>query len=206
MRRLSHILLVVFSLLVLVSCAKDFGYILGLDTDAPMEVTLSGSRYNFDEERFSSDGGIFTWRNHPEIVVGDDGGFEFDLYRGLGSESGMEATLYFYLDNFHSDFEVDKVYSLTLLGRGRACIDFSERGATTTLPSGTTVTEIITYCYRAVDGYIIFTQREPYGTDDYLCSGEFRFTGRTEQGDELEVSRGKFSNCRICFTTEEGCQ
>ena len=96
------------------------------------------------------------------------------------------------------------MYSLTLLGKGRACVDFQERGATTTLPSGTTVTDIITLCYRAVDGYIIFTSREEYG-EDYLLSGEFEFRGRTTDGDEIEVRQGKFANCRICFATETEC-
>lgn len=186
------------------SCFKDFGYIIGLDADAPMEATLYGSRYDWDGEKFSSEGGIFTYRNHPEIIVNRDGGFEFDLYRGLKSNTGKGATLYFYLDNFHSDFEVGKVYSLALLGENQACIDFQERGATTTLPSGATVTDIVTYCYKATDGYIIFTKREEY-MNDYVMSGEFEFTGRTKDGDEIEVRKGKFSNCRVCFRQDEGC-
>ncbi len=204
MKRLLHISLIAISVVVFSACAKDFGYIIGLDTDAPISLTLYGSRYEWEGEEFTSDGGVFTDRNHPEIVIGDDGGFKFDLRRGLESESGKAATLYFYLDNFNSDFEIDKVYSLTLLGKGRACVDFQERGATTTLPSGTTVTDIITLCYRAVDGYIIFTNREEYG-EDYLLSGEFEFTGRTTDGDELEVRKGKFTDCRVCFATEAGC-
>lgn len=200
MKRLLHISLIAISVVVFSACAKDFGYIIGLDTDAPISLTLYGSRYEWAGEEFTSDGGVFTNRNHPEIVIGGDGGFKFDLRRGLESESGKGATLYFYLDNFHSDFEIDKVYSLTLLGKGRACVDFQERGATTTLPSGTTVTDIITLCYRAVDGYIIFTNREEYG-EDYLLSGEFEFTGRTKDGDELEVRKGKFTDCRVCFAT-----
>lgn len=204
MKRLLHISLITISVVVFSACAKDFGYIIGLDTDAPISLTLYGSRYEWAGEEFTSDGGVFTDRNHPEIVIGDDGGFKFDLRRGLESESGKAATLYFYLDNFNSDFEIDKVYSLTLLGKGRACVDFQERGATTTLPSGTTVTDIITLCYRAVDGYIIFTNREEYG-EDYLLSGEFEFTGRTTDGDELEVRKGRFTDCRVCFATEAGC-
>ena len=204
MKRLLHISLIAISVVVFSACAKDFGYIIGVDADAPISLTLYGSRYEWEGEEFTSDGGIFTNRNHPEIVIGDDGGFKFDLRRGLESASGKDATLYFYLDNFHSDFEIDKVYSLTLLGKGRACVDFQERGATTTLPSGTTVTDIITLCYRAIDGYIIFTSREEYG-EDYLLSGEFEFTGRTKDGDELEVRKGKFTDCRVCFATDEGC-
>lgn len=200
MKRLLHVTLVAIMVTLLMACAKDFGYIIGLDTDAPISLTLYGSRYEWEGEEFTSDGGVFTDRNHPEMVINSDGGFKFDLRRGLASASGKDATLYFYLENLHSDFELDKVYSLTLLGKGRACIDFTERGATETLPSGTTVTEMLTYCYRAADGYIIFTSREEY-LGDYTLSGEFAFTGVSDEGDILEVQEGKFTNCRVCFAT-----
>lgn len=204
MRRTILYIILMLTMLGELSCAKDFSSLFGIDADAPIEATLYGSRYGWNGEKFTSNAGIFTGRNHPEILINSDGGFEFELRRTLGSEAGLSATLYFYLDNFHSDFEPNKVYSLTLLGKGRACIDFQERGGTTTLPSGTTVTDIITHCYRAVDGYIIFTRCEVCG-DERLCSGEFEFTGCTDEGDRLEVRKGKFADCRICFATEAGC-
>jgi hypothetical protein len=86
-----------------------------------------------------------------------------------------------------------------------ACIDIQERGATQTLPGGGTVTDIITHCYRATDGYLKITKMEPY-SGDYLLSGEFRFNAECQtDGDVLEVTNGKFSNCRVCVSYGSDC-
>jgi hypothetical protein len=201
MKALFKISLVTLLVLTLTSCAKDFAYIIGIDADAPISFTLHGSRYDWRGEMFKSDAGIFTHNNHPEIIIDDECGFELDLYRVLTTESGKAATLYFYLENLHSELEVGKVYSLTLLGKGRACVDFQEYGKTETLPSGTTVTDILTYCYRAIDGYIVFNSIEVYG-GDCLISGEFEFTGMSEEGDQLELRNGKFKDCRVSVSKE----
>ena len=90
MRRLFAIAI---SLILLTSCAKDFYYIFGMDVDAPISVELSGSRYEWDNELFTSDSGYYSHYNHPDLVLHDDGGFSFELNRGLGSEVGKDADL-----------------------------------------------------------------------------------------------------------------
>lgn len=206
MRRLLLYLVAPLLLLFIVGCEKDVYNIFGIDTDAPISLECSGSRYEFDGMRFSSDSGYFTWNNHPEVRIHDDGGFSFELYRGLGSASGLNATLRFDIDYEDSPFELDKVYTLKDVNGSRACISFREHGATTPLPGGGTVTDIIVHNYHAIDGKIIFREQEAYGSSSYLFSGEFSFRGRTEQGDEIEVRNGTFANCRICWTDEDGCQ
>ena len=98
MRRITHILSAVTLLLGIVSCEKDFFSVIGLDAAAPIECKLSGSNYNLRDKKFSSDGGIYTSNNHPEIVMKDDGGFSLELYRNLVSKNGNEATLYLYIN------------------------------------------------------------------------------------------------------------
>lgn len=175
-----------------------------MDGKAPISAKLYGSRYGFNGDKFKSDGGIFSPNNHPEIVIYNDRGFRFTLRRAVGIESVSESMITFELENPDADFALNRRYSLAREGESFACIEFSENGKTEELPSGGTVTEIINYYYRAVDGYIIFTKQEPYG-DDYLFSGEFEFVGRTKDGDEIEVRNGKFSDCRICFRYDVGC-
>ena len=80
-------------LLVSTGCKKDFYGIFGMDTDAPISVELSGSRYGFSSTLFSSNTGYFTELNHPEIVIREGGGFSFELYRELDSSVGIGATL-----------------------------------------------------------------------------------------------------------------
>ena len=153
MRRVTHILFTVILLLGLVSCEKDFSSIIGIDAAAPIAMKLSGSNYNWKNEKFSSDGGIFTTNNHPEIVMKDNGGFTLELDRWVTSKNNAEAELNLYI-NIDKPFKENEVYSLADM----ACIDFHERGATTTLPSGGTVTDIIIHCYRATEGYIKITK------------------------------------------------
>ena len=204
MKATTYITFLASLLLSLTACEKDFGSLIGLDADAPIECRLSGSNYKWRGEKFSSDGGIYTSNNHPEIVMKDDGGFSLELYRNLVSKNGNEATLYLYINN-SKPFKLNETYSLVLLGKGMACIDFREQGATTTLPSGGTVTDIITHCYKATDGYLKITKMEPYA-GDYLISGEFRFKGKcVTDGDVLEVTKGKFNNCRVCISYGSDC-
>lgn len=203
MRRLLTTLFVVISMCSLSSCERDFLSLFHLDGEAPISIQLYGSRYDFDGDKLTSDGGVFTSNNHPEIVLYDGRGFRFDLYRAIGADDA-KATLYFDLENTNEAFELNRSYSLATADDSYACIEFREPGETEELPSGGTVTHINTYRYNAEDGHITFTKQEPYG-DDYLFSGEFEFVGRTKDGDEIEVRSGEFSNCRICFKFGEGC-
>lgn len=197
--------LAVLALLFTTGCKKDFYGIFGMDTDAPISVELSGSRYGFSSTLFSSNTGYFTDYNHPEIVIRQGGGFSFELYRKLGSSVGIGATLDFDIDFEDSAFELDKVYTLIDVEGSRACISFKERGATTPLPGGGTVTDIIAYDYHAIDGWIIFHEQEPYGSSSFLFSGEFSFRGRSDDGDTIEVRKGTFTDCRVCWQGGKGC-
>lgn len=197
--------LAVLALLFTTGCKKDFYGIFGMDTDAPISVELSGSRYGFCSTLFSSNTGYFTDYNHPEIVIRQGGGFSFELYRELGSSVGIGATLDFDIDFEDSAFELDKVYTLIDVEGSRACISFKERGATTPLPGGGAVTDIITYDYHAIDGWIIFREQEPYGSSSFLFSGEFSFRGRSDDGDTIEVRKGTFTDCRVCWQGGKGC-
>ena len=187
---------IAISLILLTSCAKDFYYIFGMDVDAPISVELSGSRYEWDNELFTSDSGYFSHYNHPDLVLHDDGGFSFELNRALGSEVGKNADLWISVEDEDSPYELNRVYSLIILGESRASITFSERGESYTMPNGTVVTDIIHHTYYATDGYLIFTEQSEY-SGDYILSGEFRFKGVSEDGDEIYVERGTFANCRI---------
>ena len=193
------------ALLFTTGCKKDFYGIFGMDTDAPISVELSGSRYDFCSTLFSSNTGYFTDYNHPEIVIRQGGGFSFELYRELGSSVGIGATLDFDIDFEDSAFELDKVYTLIDVEGSRACISFKERGATTPLPGGGAVTDIIAYDYHAIDGWIIFHEQEPYGSSSFLFSGEFSFRGRNDEGDTIEVRKGTFTDCRVCWQGGKGC-
>ena len=197
--------LAVLALLFTTGCKKDFYGIFGMDTDAPISVELSGSRYGFSSTLFSSNTGYFTDYNHPEIVIRQGGGFSFELYRELGSSVGIGATLDFDIDFEDSAFELDKVYTLIDVEGSRACISFKERGATTPLPGGGTVTDIIVHNYHAIDGWIIFHEQEPYGSSSFLFSGEFSFRGRSDEGDTIEVRKGTFTDCRVCWRGGKGC-
>lgn len=197
--------LAVLALLFTTGCKKDFYGIFGMDTDAPISVELSGSRYGFCSTLFSSNTGYFTDYNHPEIVIRQGGGFSFELYRELGSSVGIGATLDFDIDFEDSAFELDKVYTLIDVEGSRACISFKERGATTPLPGGGAVTDIITYDYHAIDGWIIFHEQEPYGSSSFLFSGEFSFRGRSDEGDTIELRKGTFTDCRVCWQGGKGC-
>jgi hypothetical protein len=193
------------SLLLTVGCEKDFYSIFGVDADAPITVELSGSCYDFRSTLFSSNAGYFTDRNHPEIVIREGGGFSFELYRELSSSVGMGATLDFDIDFEDSTFELNKVYTLIDVEGSRACISFREQGASTPLPGGGTVTDIIVHDYYAIDGWIIFREQEPYGHSGYLFSGEFSFRGRSEQDDTIELRKGTFTDCRVCWRGGKGC-
>ena len=192
-------------LLLSTGCEKDFYSIFGVDADAPITVELSGSRYDFCSTLFSSNAGMFTDNNHPEIIIREGGGFSFELYRELSSSVGMGATLDFDIDFEDSTFELDKVYTLIDVEGSRACISFREQGASTPLPGGGTVTDIIVHDYYAIDGWIIFREQEPYGSSGYLFSGEFSFRGRSEQGDTIELRKGTFTDCRVCWRGGKGC-
>ena len=193
------------SLLLMSGCEKDFYSIFGVDADAPITVELSGSRYDFRSTLFSSNAGMFTDNNHPEIVIREGGGFSFELYRELSSSVGMGATLDIDIDFEDSAFELDKVYTLIDVEGSRACISFREQGASTPLPGGGTVTDIIVHDYYAIDGWIIFREQEPYGSSGYLFSGEFSFRGRSEQDDTIELRKGTFTDCRVCWRGGKGC-
>ena len=197
--------LAVLALLFTTGCKKDFYGIFGMDTDAPISVELSGSRYGFSSTLFSSNTGYFTDYNHPEIVIRQGGGFSFELYRELGSSVGIGATLDFDIDFEDSAFELDKVYTLIDVEGSRACISFKERGATTPLPGGGAVADIIAYDYHAIDGWIIFHEQEPYGSSSFLFSGEFSFRGRSDEGDTIELRKGTFTDCRVCWQGGKGC-
>lgn len=191
--------------LLLGSCAKDFYSLFGLDVDAPISLELTGSRYEWDGELFASDGGYYSYGNHPDLIIHEDGGFTFDLHRSLGSEVGKGAELSLHIDDYDAPYELNKVYSLVILGDAYASITFRERGMTYPLPSGTTVTEYITHEYKAKDGYIIFTKQEEYG-DGYLLSGEFKFRGVCEDGDEISVENGTFRDCRVHESHGDSCE
>ncbi len=195
MRRYYAIFAILLSL-TLVSCAKDFYSIFGVDVDAPISVKLSGSRYEWNEELFSSDTGSFSNYNHPDLILHEDGGFTFEMGRSLVCEDGKDAYLSIYIEDEDSPYQLNRVYSLVILGKSRASITFNELNETHTLPSGTTVTDYIAYRYEAVDGYLIFTKQESYG-GGYLLSGEFRFKGVSEDGDEIFVEHGTFKDCRV---------
>lgn len=196
---------VLLSLLLTVGCKKDFYSLFGVDTDAPISVELSGSRYDFRSTLFTSNTGYFTDHNHPEIVIREGGGFSFELYRELDSTVGIGAMLDIDIDFEDSTFELDKVYTLIDVEGSRACISFREQGASTPLPGGGTVTDIVTHSYHAIDGWIIFREQEPYGSSDCLFSGEFSFRGRSEQDDTIELRKGTFTDCRVCWRGGKGC-
>lgn len=204
MRRLLTILFCAVASCALSSCERDFYSIIGLDGESPISAKLYGSRYDFNGNKFKSDGGVFTSNNHPEIVVYSYGGFKLDLRRVLGGKDDATATLYFDIESPDADFALNRRYNLATADDSFACIEFQEPGETEELPSGGTLTHINTYRYNAVDGYIIFTEQESY-REDYLFSGEFEFVGRTKDGDEIEVRKGKFNDCRICFCYDLGC-
>jgi hypothetical protein len=67
------------------------------------------------------------------------------------------------------------------------------------------VTDIIVHDYYAIDGWIIFREQEPYGHSGYLFSGEFSFRGRSEQDDTIELRKGTFTDCRVCWRGGKGC-
>ena len=205
MRRGILYMVLAVAVLGMTSCAKDFGYIFGRDVDAPISMELNGSRYEWNEELFSSDTGIYTHGNHPDLVIHDGGGFSFELRRVLSCDSRQDAELRLHIENDYSNFELNRVYSLTLVGNAFAAVSFREQGATQTLPSGGTVTDIITYTYDATEGYILFTEMERYSEDSYLLSGEFSFKGVDSDGDELEVSNGKFADCCIHVSHGDRC-
>lgn len=192
---MKRLFIIAISLILFTSCAKDFYYIVGIDADAPITAELRGSRYEWDNELFSSERGYFSYYNHPDITLHEDGGFTFEFRRSLGSEVGKSADLWIGFKE-DSPYELNKVYSLIILGESRAAITFSERGESHTMPSGTVATDIINHTYEAQDGYIIFTEQQEYG-GDYLLSGEFRFRGVSEDGDEIFVEHGTFANCRV---------
>lgn len=202
MRRLFAIAI---SLILLTSCAKDFYTIFGLDVDAPISAKLSGSRYEWDEELFSSSGGYYSEGNHPDLILHEDGGFTFEMGRSLVCEDGKDAYLSLYIEDEDSPYELNKVYSLIILGNSRASITFNELNETHTLPSGTTVSDYIAYRYEAVDGYIVFTKQEDSGTG-YLLSGRFRFRGVSEDGDEIFVEKGTFTDCRVHESHGDNCE
>lgn len=204
-RGILYIMVLAVAVFGMTSCMKDLGYILRQDVDAPISMELNGSRYEWDEELFSSDVGIYAMRNHPDLVLHDGGGFTFELRRTLACDSEKSAELYFCIENEYSEFELNKTYSLIVVGDSFAEVNFQERGPTHTLPSGTTVTDIITYSYDAKDGYILFTEMEKYSEHSYLLSGEFSFRGVSSDGDELVVKKGKFSDCRVHVSHGERC-
>ncbi len=185
-----------------VSCLDEH---FGIDSNATISMNLYGSGYGWNGEKFSSSTGIFNDWNHPEFVIKDTGGFTLDLHRQLGSEAGSKLQFYIYINNDYAPLELDKVYSLVLLGESMACIDFYDQATTKPLPGGGSVTEYAPRRYKAIDGYIKFTRAEEYG-DDYKFSGEFSFSGRCEEFDDsIEVRNGEFENCRICVALGEGC-
>lgn len=198
------LILLVVAVLMSVSCRKDIFSISGVDADANISMELSGSRFGFYNEKLSSDVGYFTSYNHPEIVVGDGGGFEFDLYREMGSVDGAAATIYFNVSSDELPFMLDQSYPLFENGESQARIEFLEYGEKRPIDGGGYISNGTIYSYKAVDGYILFTSMEEYG-DDYLLGGEFSFKGRNESGDEIEVKSGKFSGCRVCLSYGESC-
>lgn len=198
------LLVLVVVVLLSVACRKDIYSLSNMDVDAHISMTLSGSRYNLYNETISSSAGYFSSYNHPEVVVGDGGGFEFDLYREMGSVDGAAATIYFNVSSDELPFMLDQSYPLFEDGESQARIEFLEYGEKRPIDGGGYVSDGTIYSYKAVDGYILFTSMEEYG-DDYLLGGEFSFTGRSESGDRIEVKRGKFSDCRVCFSFGESC-
>lgn len=203
MRR-SKICYLLFLGFVLVGCEKDVASIYGVDADAPITAELTGSYIDYQSEKVSSESGIFSQNNHPEVIFNSDGSFDFELCRTLSDEHDRGVTLSFYIRGETSVFELDKVYSLIELGEARACVDLERCTGYEEMDSGTKIIYYETVCYKAVDGYIKFTKQEPYGSHN-LMSGEFRFTARDEYGTELNVDKGRFSNCRVCFANEDGC-
>lgn len=192
------------AVLLSVACRKDIYSISGVDVDAYISMTLSGSRFNFYNESLTSKAGYFTSYNHPEVVVKDGGGFEFSLYREMGSIDDVITTLYFNIDRDDLPFMLDNTYALYYDGESQAQIDFLEYGEKTPIDSGGYIREGKVYSYEAVDGYIIFTSMKEYG-DDYLLGGEFCFKGRNESGDEVTIEGGKFNDCRVCLSYGESC-
>ena len=202
MRRFILVSLLSVLALGFVSCLDEY---MGLDSNAQISMNLYGSGYDWKGEKFSSSTGIFNDWNHPEFVIKNTGGFTLNLSRELGSEVGNRLQFHIYINNDYSPLELDRVYSLVLLGESMASVEFSDKGVTKPLPGGGTVTEYVTRCYKAVDGYIKFTRAEEYG-DDYKFSGEFSFCGRCEEFDDsIEVRNGTFENCRICVALGDGC-
>lgn len=202
MRRFILVSLLTVFTLGFVSCLDEN---FGVDSNAQISMNLYGSGYGWNGEKFSSSKGIFNNWDHPEFVIKNTGGFTLDLHRELGSEVGNSLKFYIYINNDYSPLELDKVYSLVLLGESMACVEFYDRGATKPLPGVGSVTEYVTRCYKAIDGYIKFTRAEEYGSD-YKFSGEFSFCGRCEEFDDsIEVRNGTFENCRICVALGDGC-
>ena len=58
---MKRLFIIAISLMLLTSCAKDFYYIVGIDADAPIAAELRGSRYEWDNELFSSESGYFSY-------------------------------------------------------------------------------------------------------------------------------------------------
>ena len=189
------------AVLLSVACRKDIYSVVGVDADAYISMKLSGSRFGFYNESLSSKAGYFTSYNHPEIVVKDGGGFEFGLYREMGSVDEVLTTLYFDVTREDVPFMLNESYPLFEDGESQARVEFLEYGEMKPIDSGGYIREGIIYSYHAVDGHIIFTAMKQYG-DDYLLSGEFSFTGRSDSGDEIEVKSGKFKECRVALSYE----
>lgn len=199
------IMLCVVMVLPLSACRKDIYSLSGVDVDAPISMRLSGSAFNFYGETFSSNVGSFTTGDHPEIVVFDGGGFEFNLYRDMLSESGATATLCFNLHYGESIFMEDTLYPLMGDGGSQASVDFLVYGQKRPIDGGGYIREGAVYSYNATDGHIIITDMERYG-NGYLLSGEFSFTARSEGGDMLVVEGGMFSDCRVALSYGTSCR
>ena len=199
-----YIIAILCLCLLAVSCEKrEFALIMGCDINSYISADVYGTYRNYNGLRFASDAGVYKSCDHPEIRRHEDGTFSFKLDRRLTAKNDDDIHICFYWDREDNEFELGRVYSLTLLGDARADIELYER-CTKDSGYGFEITYYEETTYEAVNGWIIFNSRRPYD-DGMLFSGEFRFEGRAEDGSEVLIDRGKFKDCRICWANDYCC-
>ncbi len=192
MKRLYYIVIVAFIAIVGASCTeREYSLEHGYDIKSYISANVSGTVDQYSKLHFFSDTGVYSDYYHPEFRMHDDGTFSFDLKRRLTGKNNSLGDLKFVWDNVNGTIELDKVYSLKVVGESRASF-------------GMTLSDNIYREYHATDGWIVFTSKRVY-SDGLLYTGEFRFEGVAEDGDRMSVTDGYIIDCRICVADDYGC-
>ena len=194
---MKRFLALIFVAMLSISCTEREWYLSrGIDSSSYISATITGSFYNYNNERFTSDSGQFNSYYHPEFTMHDDGTFDFTLKRKLSSKKGHDIWLNFKWENIDGEIALDKVYSLKVVGESRASI-------TLNLPSVDPY-EQKTKEYNSTSGWIVFTSKRVY-SGGMLYTGEFCFEAEAEDGQKVSVTNGKIIDCRICIADDYGC-